>query len=101
MVVESNNSDGTNEKWTFRLYIAGQSRKSSTALANLTRLCEQHMDPDTYEIEVIDLLENPQLAVSDQIIAIPTLVRVAPEPIKKIIGDLSLDAKVEAFLTAY
>jgi len=74
--------------WDLRLYVAGQSRKSLTAIANLKRLCDEHM-PGEYHIEVIDLLQNPQLAAGDQILAIPTLVRKLPEPMKKIIGDLS------------
>ncbi len=75
-------------RWDLRLYIAGQSRRSLIAIANLKRLCEEHM-PGEYHIEVIDLLQNPQLAAGDQILAIPTLVRKLPVPIKKIIGDLS------------
>jgi len=74
--------------WDLRLYVAGQSRRSLVALANLKRLCDEHM-PGEYRIEVIDLLQNPQLAAGDQILAIPTLVRKLPEPMKKIIGDLS------------
>jgi len=71
-----------------RLYVAGQSPKSLTALANLMRLCEERLD-SSYEIEVVDLIEQPQLAAGDEIIAIPTLVRRLPEPMRKIIGDLS------------
>jgi circadian clock protein KaiB len=74
--------------WDLRLYIAGQSRRSLIALSNLKRLCDEHL-PGEYHIEVIDLLQNPQLAAGDQILAIPTLVRKLPSPIKKIIGDLS------------
>jgi len=74
--------------WELRLYVAGQSRKSLIAIANLKRLCDEHMAGE-YHIEVIDLLENPQLAAGDQILAIPTLVRKLPPPMKKIIGDLS------------
>ena len=76
------------ETWELRLYIAGQSPKSQLALANLRRYCEQHL-AGRYHLEVIDLMENPQLAEGHQILAIPTLVRTAPEPIRKIIGDLS------------
>src|SRR5262245_37473228 len=76
------------ERWQLRLYIAGKTAKSVTAFNNLTKLCEEHM-PGKYEIEIIDLLENPQLARGDQIVAIPTLVRKLPEPMRKIIGDLS------------
>jgi circadian clock protein KaiB len=71
-----------------RLYVAGQSPKSLRALANLKRLCEEHLDSD-YEIEVVDLLEQPRLAAGDEIVAIPTLVRRLPTPMRKIIGDLS------------
>lgn len=75
-------------KWTLRLYIAGRTPKSVTALANLKVLCEQQLS-GSYQIEVIDLLEHPELAKADQIVAIPTLVRRLPEPLKRIIGDLS------------
>lgn len=76
-----------------RLYVAGQTPKSLTAVANLKQFCEEHLKGQ-YHIEVIDLLKNPQLAEGDQILAIPTLVRKLPEPIKKIIGDLSNEEKV-------
>jgi len=79
--------------WQLRLYIAGQTTKSITALKNLKQYCETHLK-DQYEIEVIDLLLKPQLAEGDQIFAIPTLVRKVPEPIRKIIGDLSNEEKV-------
>lgn len=82
------------ERWELRLYVAGQTPKSVTAFANLKRICEQYMEAQAYEIQVIDLLENPQLAEGDQIVAIPTLVRSLPEPIKKIIGDLSNTERV-------
>lgn len=75
------------ERWDLRLYIAGQTPKSITAFANLKKLCEEHLS-GRYQIEVIDLLENPQLAAGDQIVAIPTLVRKLPEPLRKIVGDL-------------
>ena len=81
------------KRWQLRLYVAGQTPKSQQALSNLRRLCETHMVGE-YEIEVVDLLVNPQLAEGDQILAVPTLVRKLPEPIKKIIGDLSNDARV-------
>ncbi len=71
-----------------RLYVAGQTPKSMAALSNLKRICNQHLD-GKYELEVIDLIKNPQLAQGDQILAIPTLVRNLPVPIRKIIGDLS------------
>jgi circadian clock protein KaiB len=77
-----------NGVWELRLYVAGQTAKSVTAFANLKRICEQHL-PGKYTIEVVDLLESPQLAQGDQIVAIPTLVRKLPEPIRKIVGDLS------------
>jgi circadian clock protein KaiB len=76
------------EKWELRLYTAGQTPKSLAALANLKRLCDEHL-AGRYSIEIIDLLVNPRLAKDDQIVAIPTLVRKLPEPIRKIIGDLS------------
>ena len=71
-----------------RLYVAGQTPKSLTALANLKKICSNHLDGH-YEIQVVDLLKTPQLARGDQILAIPTLVRKLPQPIRKIIGDLS------------
>jgi circadian clock protein KaiB len=78
----------TEAEWELRLYVAGQSKKSLTALANLQRLCDEHL-AGKYRLEVVDLLREPQLAAGDQILAIPTLVRKLPSPIKKIIGDLS------------
>lgn len=81
------------EMWELRLYVAGQTPKSMTAFANLKKLCEEHLK-GKYKIEVIDLLKNPQLAKGDQIFAIPTLVRKLPQPLKKIIGDLSNTEKV-------
>jgi len=81
------------ERWKLRLYVAGQTSKSITALANLKRICETHL-AGCYEIEVIDLLKNPKLAAGDQILAIPTLVRKLPAPVKKIIGDLSNEHRV-------
>lgn len=76
------------ERWELRLYVAGQTSRSIGALENLERLCEEHL-AGKYSIEVIDLLKNPQLARGDQILAVPTLVRKLPEPVRKIIGDLS------------
>lgn len=81
------------ERWQLRLYVAGNTPKSVAALANLKKYCKQHLE-GRYEIEVIDLLLNPQLAAGDQILAIPTLVRKVPVPIRKIIGDLSNEEKV-------
>jgi circadian clock protein KaiB len=76
------------QKWDLRLYTAGQSPKSLAALANLKRVCDEHL-AGRYSIEVVDLLKNPRLAKDDQIVAIPTLVRKLPEPLRRIVGDLS------------
>jgi circadian clock protein KaiB len=81
------------ETYQLRLYIAGQTLKSVLAFRNLQQICEAHLH-GRYEIEIIDLLENPQLARGDQILAVPTLVRRLPEPITKIIGDLSNTERV-------
>jgi circadian clock protein KaiB len=75
-------------RWKLRLYVAGQTAKSLTAFANLKKICEDHL-ANRYQIEVIDLLKQPQLAQGDQIVAVPTLVRRLPPPIKRVIGDLS------------
>jgi circadian clock protein KaiB len=75
-------------EWELRLYVAGRSPKSLAAFANLKKICEEYV-PGQYTIEVIDLVENPQLAEGDQIVAIPTLVRKLPQPLRKIVGDLS------------
>ena len=80
--------NGARRTWRLRLYVAGQTPKSITALANLRRLCEGHL-AGRYTIEVVDLLDKPQLARRDDIVVIPTLVRQLPPPIRKIIGDLS------------
>ncbi len=80
-------------KWELRLYVAGQTAKSLQAFANLKRICEEHLAGE-YHIEVVDLLKNPQLAKGDQILALPTLVRKLPEPVRKIIGDLSNTERV-------
>lgn len=79
-------------RWDLRLYVAGQSEKSLTAFANLKRICEEHL-AGHYSIEVIDLLESPQLAAGDEIVAIPTLVRRLPVPLRRIVGDLSNEEK--------
>lgn len=79
---------GEEERWNLRLYVAGKTPKSLAAFANLKRIAEEHL-AGRYTIEVIDLLKNPQLAEGDQILAIPTLVRKLPPPLRKIIGDLS------------
>ena len=81
------------ETYQLRLYVAGQTPKSVLAFRNLRQICEAHL-PGRYQLEIIDLLENPQLARGDQILAIPTLVRRLPEPITKIIGDLSNTERV-------
>ncbi len=81
------------EQWLLRLYVAGQTPRCITAFANLKRICEEHL-AGRYQIEVIDLLVNPQLAKGDQILALPTLVRKLPVPVKKIIGDLSNTERV-------
>jgi circadian clock protein KaiB len=81
------------DMWNLRLYVAGQTPKSLTAFANLKAICEEHLQ-GKYTIEVIDLIENPQLAGGDQILAIPTLVRKLPPPLRKIIGDLSNTERV-------
>ena len=81
-------ASGGGERWYLRLYVTGRTPKCVTAFNNLKRFCEEHM-AGRYEIEVVDLLENPRLAKDDQIIAIPTLVRRLPPPLRKIIGDLS------------
>ena len=78
----------TTDFFDLRLYIAGQTARSLAALTNLKRICDEHLD-GRYRIEVIDLLERPQLARGDQILAIPTVVRKLPEPIRKLVGDLS------------
>ena len=77
----------SSEYWELRLYVAGQTPRSLTALANLKRLCESHL-AGRYSIEIVDLVKHPQLAAGDQIVAIPTLVRKLPEPLRKIVGDL-------------
>ena len=81
------------KEWELRLYVAGKTERSVTALRNLQKYCEEHLKGQ-YKIEVVDLLEKPQLAEGDQILAVPTLVRKVPEPIRKIIGDLSNEEKV-------
>ena len=85
---KSVHDDAAGKLWELRLYVAGQTPRSRMALANLKRICEDHL-ADRYSIEVIDLLEQPQLSRGDQILAIPTLVRRLPKPMRKIIGDLS------------
>ena len=86
----ANNKD--ERVWTLRLYIAGDSPKSRTALKNLEALCEKHL-AGRYRIDVVDLVKSPELAKAHQILAIPTLIREVPEPIKRVIGDLSDESK--------
>ena len=81
------------DTWTLCLYVAGQESKSLRAFANLKRLCEEHL-PGRYQIEIIDLVESPELARADRILAIPTLVRRRPTPMRKVIGDLSNTERV-------
>jgi circadian clock protein KaiB len=88
-----NQSKAQEDAWVLRLYVAGQTPKSVTAFANLKKICADHLS-DKYRIELIDLLVNPQLARGDQILAIPTLVRNLPTPMRKIIGDLSNTERV-------
>lgn len=80
-------------RWELKLYVAGQTAKSLLAFANLKRICEEHLAGE-YRIEIVDLLQNPQLAEGDQIFALPTLVRKLPHPVRKIIGDLSNTERV-------
>jgi len=86
MIARSDTAD--TDFWELRLYVAGQTPKSTRALANLEEICQSRLE-GRYHIEVVDLMKNPKLGVGDQIIAIPTLVRKVPEPLRKIIGDLS------------
>ena len=79
---------GKSQKWEFRLYVADQTPQSKQAFVNLKRICEEHL-PAQYRIRVIDLLEKPHLAKRDQILVLPTLIRMAPEPVRTVIGDLS------------
>lgn len=88
-----NPQSGMADIWNLKLYVAGQTPKSITAFSNLKRICEEHLK-GKYRIEVIDLLQNPQLAKGDQILALPTLVRKLPVTVRKIIGDLSNTERV-------
>ncbi|MFD1468877.1 circadian clock KaiB family protein [Hymenobacter caeli] len=92
-VLAGNALPAPGETFELRLYVAGQTPKSVAALANLRRYCEQHME-GRYSLEVIDLLQHPQLAEGDQILAVPTLVRKVPEPMRRVIGDLSNEERV-------
>ena len=91
--VQVEDEKNNNEIWELRLYVAGQTPKSLEAFSNLKKICETHLK-GKYVIEVIDLLENPELAKGDQILALPTLVRKLPEPVIKIIGTLANEEKV-------
>jgi circadian clock protein KaiB len=84
---DGSEAEQESEIWELRLYVAGQSPKSVAAFTNLKDICEEYL-PGRYTIEVIDLMQHPQLAAGDQIVAIPTLVRKLPEPLRKIVGDL-------------
>ena len=86
--LEKRSAEDQAEVWELRLYIAGQTPRSMRAFDNLAKICKEHLD-GRYKIEVIDLLKNPQLARGDQILAIPTLVKKIPKPLRKVIGDLS------------
>lgn len=90
---KANPAKAKSETIVLRLYVAGQTRRSAEAFANLTRICEEHL-AGRYQIQVVNLLENPQLARGDQILAIPTLVRKLPVPVRKILGDLSNTERV-------
>ena len=86
-------ADDVPERWHLKLYVAGASGKSARAFKNLKAICDEHLD-GLYEIEIIDLLTNPQLAKGDQILAVPTLIKRVPEPFRRIIGDLSNTERV-------
>lgn len=90
---KADRSPAAKKKYELRLYVAGQTPRSIAAFANLKKICEEHLAGE-YHIEVIDLMKHPQLASGDQILAIPTLVRKLPEPVRKIIGDLSNTERV-------
>lgn len=92
-VVGPNAAPSKPPKWQLRLYVAGQTARSVAALSNLRRICEEHLAGE-YELEVVDVVKNPKLARGDQILALPTLVRKLPPPMKKIIGDLSNTERV-------
>ncbi len=90
---EPDSAVGDPDRWELRLYVAGETARSVAAISNLKQICEEHL-AGKYSIEIIDLLENPQLAAGEQIVAIPTLERRLPEPVRKIIGDLSNTERV-------
>ncbi len=89
----SGSPPGGTKQWQLRLYVAGQTARSVAALSNLRRICEEHLQ-GAYDIEIVDVVKHPELARGDQILALPTLVRKLPPPIKKIIGDLSNTERV-------
>ena len=93
MAKESKGTKSKDKPWELRLYVAGNTPRSIAAINNLRKYCEEHLS-GLYHLEVIDLLKHPQLAAGDQILAVPTLVRKVPVPIRKIIGDLSNEEKV-------
>ena len=86
-------NDKTAKEWQLRIYVAGETDKSRKAIENLRKVCEEHLK-GMYEIEVIDLMKQPQLAAKDQIFAVPTIIRKLPEPLRKLIGDMSVSEKV-------
>jgi circadian clock protein KaiB len=90
-------TDGTDDRWTLRLYVAGQSPKSLHAVANLKKLCDEHL-AGRFDIEIVDLVQHPELARGDDILAIPTLIRRAPRPRCRFIGDLSNTERILAGL---
>jgi circadian clock protein KaiB len=92
-VVVTGTDEPSSPRWELKLYVAGQTVKSLRAFANLKRICEEHLAGE-YQIEVVDLLKHPQLAAGEQIFALPTLVRQLPEPVRRIIGDLSNTERV-------
>ena len=95
-----NSLEASNDKWILTLYVAGQTPKSLKAFANLKKICKSYLE-GKYTLEIIDLIENPQVGRADQIFAIPTLVRKLPPPLTKIIGDLSNTEKVLVGLNVY
>lgn len=92
-IIEENRAEKSADLWVLRLYIAGQTPKAITAIRNLERICKEQLN-GKFTIEIIDLLVNPQLGAEDQILALPTLVRKLPVPVRKIIGDLSNTERV-------
>jgi circadian clock protein KaiB len=92
--MRKNTPKDPSDTWELRLYVAGQTPRSIAAFANLKKLCQEHLAAKKYSIEVVDLLKNPALAKGDQILAIPTLVRKLPQPMRKILGDLSNTERV-------